>query len=76
MMSGYLVTSATRLHIAASKQYVPAVEAAPRVDEGILGKGSYAVWIVDREGNLILPMDQIRLGLLASAVFAISEPQD
>jgi len=44
----------------------PTVEAALRSADLILGKRADSVWIVDRDGNLILPVDQARLRLSSS----------
>ena len=47
----------------ASEFGYPTVESTLRTADAILGKGADSVWIVDREGNLILPADQVRLRL-------------
>ena len=63
MTGNYLVTSVTRLTTSASERSYPNIEAALRGADAILGKGADSVWIEDREGNLILPADQVRLRL-------------
>ena len=55
------VTSATRRNACGSELGYPTVEAALRAAEVILGKNAELIWIEDREGNLILPADQVRL---------------
>lgn len=74
MTGNYLVTSATRLRIAAGRRRYLTVEDALRSADAHFGKGADSVWIVDCEGNLILPADQVRFRLVASAVLAASVP--
>jgi len=54
-------TPVTQLGRSASDYSHPTVEAALRCADAILGKRGDSVWIVDREGNLILPADEVRL---------------
>ena len=63
MTGNYLVTSVTRLTTSACERLYPTVESALRGADAILDKGADSVWIVDREGTLILPADQVRLRL-------------
>ncbi len=44
----------------------PTVEAALRAADIILAEDAELIWIEDREGNLILPADQVRLRLSSS----------
>jgi len=55
------LTSATRPSASVSGFAYPTVESALRTADAILGNRAEAAWIVDREGNLILPADQARL---------------
>ena len=57
----YFVTSATRRNASGSAFAYPTVESTLRTADAILGSRAESVWIVDREGNLILPADQVRL---------------
>ena len=66
MTGNYLVTSVSRLKSAASGRLYPTIEDALRSANDILGKGADSVWIVDSEGNLMLPEDQVRLRLSPS----------
>lgn len=61
MTGHYLVTSVSRLTSAASGRSYRTIEDAHRSANAILGKVADSVWIVDREGNLILSADQVRL---------------
>ena len=63
MTGNYLVTSVKRLETTTSGLSYPTVDAALHGADEILGKGADSVWIVDREGTLILPADQVRLRL-------------
>ena len=57
----YFLTSATRPTASGNEFGYPTVEAALRAAGVILGKDAELIWIEDREGNLILPADQVRL---------------
>jgi hypothetical protein len=57
----YFLTSATKQGATGSEFGYPTVEAALRAAGVILGKDAELIWIEDREGNLILPADQVRL---------------
>jgi hypothetical protein len=57
----YFLTSATRQRATGSEFGYPTVEAALRAADAILKKDAELIWIEDREGNLILPADQVRL---------------
>ena len=57
----YFLTSATRRRATGSEFGYPTIEAALRTADAILGNRAEPVWIVDREGNLVLPADQVRL---------------
>ena len=57
----YFVTSATRRNACGSEFGYPTVEAALRAADLISGKNAELIWIEDREGNLILPADQVRI---------------
>ena len=72
MTDNRLTTSFTQLVTSASDCSQPTVEAALRSADAILGKRAGAVWIMDREGNLILPADQVRHRLSAR----LSSPPD
>jgi hypothetical protein len=54
------LTSAAGQRASASGFAYPTVESALRTADAILGNRAESVWIVDREGNLILPADQAR----------------
>ena len=60
------LTSATGQRASASEFAYPTVESALRTADAILGDRAESVWIVDRDGNLILPADQVRLRLSPS----------
>jgi hypothetical protein len=62
----YFLTSATRRSATGSEFGYPAVEAALRAADVIMAKDAELIWIEDREGNLILPADQVRLRLSSS----------
>ena len=53
------LTSATRRKGSGSAFAYPTVESALRTADAILGNRAESVWIVDRDGNLILPADQV-----------------
>ena len=57
----YFLTPATRRKTSASELAYPTVESTLRIADAILGNRAESVWIVYREGNLILPADQVRL---------------
>ena len=57
----YFLTSATRRTTSGSEFGYPTVEAALRAADAILAKDAELIWIEDREGNLILPADQVKL---------------
>jgi hypothetical protein len=57
----YFLTSATKRNVCGSEFGYPTVEAALGAAVVILGKNAELVWIENREGNLILPADQVRL---------------
>ena len=57
----YFLTSATRQRATGSEFGYPTVEAALRAADVILGKNAESIWIENREGNLILPADQVKL---------------
>jgi hypothetical protein len=57
----YFLTSATRRTASGSEFGYPTVDAALRAADVILGRDAELIWIEDREGNLILPADQVRL---------------
>ena len=53
------LTSATRWEGSASEFACPIGESALHTADAILGNRAESVWIVDREGNLILPADRV-----------------
>ena len=57
----YFLTSAAKRNACGSEFGYPTVEAALRAADVILAKNAGLVWIENREGNLILPADQVRL---------------
>jgi hypothetical protein len=57
----YFLTSATKRNACGSEFGYPTVEAALRAAGVIAEKNAELIWIEDREGNLILPADQVRL---------------
>ena len=57
------LTSATRWEGSASEFACPIGESALHTADAILGNRAESVWIVDRDGNLILPADQVRVRL-------------
>ena len=57
----YFLTSATRRTATGSKFGYPDIEAALCAADVILAKNAEAIWIEGREGNLILPAEQVRL---------------
>ena len=57
----YFLTSAMKRTASGSEFGYPTVDAALRAADVILGKDAELIWIEDREGNLILPADQVRL---------------
>ena len=67
MTSNFLVAirSARGARTGATK-YATVSQALQRA-KTLLGEGAPSVWIVDSEGHLILPADQVRLRLAASA---------
>ena len=56
----YFLTSATKQGATGSEFGYPTVEAALRAADA-MKKDAELIWIEDREGNLILPADQVRL---------------
>jgi hypothetical protein len=66
MPETYFLTSAMRRKASASEFDYPTVESALRTADAILEDRAESVWIVDRDGNLILPADQVRLRLSPS----------
>jgi hypothetical protein len=61
MSTTYFLTSATKWKASASEFSYPTIEAALGAADVILGNGADSVWILDQEGKLILPADQVRL---------------
>jgi hypothetical protein len=57
----YFLTSAMKRTASGSEFGYPTVDAALRAADVILGRDAELIWIEDREGNLILPADQVRL---------------
>jgi len=57
----YFLTSETKRNACGSEFGYPTVEAAIRAVDVLLAKTADLIWIEDREGNLILPADQVRL---------------
>jgi hypothetical protein len=57
----YFLASETRRNACGSAFGYPTVEAAIRAVDVILAKNAELIWIEDREGNLILPADQVKL---------------
>jgi hypothetical protein len=57
----YFLTTATRRNACGSAFGYPTVEAAIHAVDVISAKSAELIWIEDREGNLILPADQVRL---------------
>jgi hypothetical protein len=63
-MSIYLlVTPAATPGVTASSPLCGTIDETLRDADFMLGNGAASVWIVDGEGNLILPADQVRLRL-------------
>ena len=63
MTQPYFLTCATKLQSSASEFGYPTVESALLTADAVLGKRLDPVWIVDKEGNLFLPTDQVGLRL-------------
>ena len=61
MPETYFLTAAKTRNASASGFGCPTVASALRTADAILGNRAEPVWIVDREGNLILPADQAKL---------------
>ena len=59
MAATYFVTSEMKLRTPSSERGFPTVESTLRAADGILGKSAGSVWIVDRDGTLFLPADQV-----------------
>ena len=57
----YFLTSAAARATIGSECGYPTVEAALRAASAVLAKGPELISIEDREGNLILPADQVTL---------------
>jgi hypothetical protein len=63
-MSTYLVvTPAAAPGVTARSPPCGTIDEALRDADFVLGNGAASVWIVDGDGNLILPADQVRLRL-------------
>ena len=63
-MSTYLVvTPAATPGVTVSSPPCGTIDEALSGADFLLGNGAASVWIVDGEGNLILPADQVRLRL-------------
>ena len=63
-MSTYLVvTPAATPGVTARSQPCGTIDEALSGADSMLDNGAASVWIVDGEGNLILPADQVRLRL-------------
>jgi len=74
-MSIYLlVTPAATPGVTASSPLCGTIDETLRDADFMLGNGAASVWIVDGEGNLILPADQVRLRL-APLDSAAGEPR-
>ncbi len=67
MSTIYFVHAATSAGIPAVKASRATINEALREAEFELGGGAAFVWIVDGEGNLILPADQVKARLVQSA---------
>ena len=57
----YFLASPTTRNACGSAFGYPTVDAALRAADVILAKNAELIWIEDREGNLILPADQVKL---------------
>ena len=62
----YFLSSATSRTAVGSEFGYPTVEAALRAADVILAKNAELIWIEDREGNMVLPADQVKLRVSSS----------
>ena len=67
MSTIYCVHAATSAGVPAMKASRATMDEALREAAFALSSGSAFVWIVDEEGNLILPPDQVKVRLTPSA---------
>ena len=63
MSTYFFVTPAATPGVTASSRPCGTIDEALNGAGFMLGNGAAAVWIVDGEGNLILPAEQVRLRL-------------
>jgi hypothetical protein len=63
MATYYYVTPAATPGVTASSRPCGTIDEALSGADFMLGNGAASVWIVDGEGNLILPAEQVRLRL-------------
>jgi len=67
MSPKYVVITKSALSARLSNVRYTSVEEALLSARTLLGDGAASVWIIDNIGNLILPAEQVRLRLRASA---------
>ena len=63
MPMNFILNTAAGPGVAAGKAFYTTVDEALRGARFRLGNGAVLVWIVDRDGNLVLPADQVALRL-------------
>ena len=66
MITHFVVTAATTPTVPVIGPPCPSIEKALRGAESVLGDGAVTAYIVDSDGNLILPADQVRFRLKLS----------
>ena len=69
MPVNFILNAVAAPGVAAGKAFYATVDEALRGARFRLGNGAVLVWIVDRDGNLVLPADQVALRLESQDIF-------
>ena len=69
MPMNFILNTAAGRGIAAGIAFYATADEALRGARFRLGNGAVLVWIVDRDGNLVLPADQVALRLESQEIF-------
>ncbi len=67
MLTHYLVTTKSEQGVKTDHKHFATIDEALHGASAMLGEGAPSVWIVDSDGNLVLPDDQVRVRLNLSS---------